>query len=92
VTVALDDPAAAAGFDSGAVEVTIETSRVEDATAVPVTALLARTEGGYGLQVVDDREPEGHRLVPVEVGAIADGWVEVSGDGIEAGVEVVVPA
>jgi multidrug efflux system membrane fusion protein len=91
VTVALDDPAAAESFDSGAIEVVVERSRVEDATAAPVTALLARSEGGYALQVVDDTQPEGYRHVPVEVGAIAGEWVEVSGDGIEAGVEVVVP-
>jgi peptidoglycan hydrolase-like protein with peptidoglycan-binding domain len=92
VTVALDDPAAADAFDSGTVDVTLERSRTEDATAVPVTALLALREGGYAVQVLDDTEPEGYRLVPVEVGTIADQWVQVSGDGIEAGVEVVVPA
>jgi membrane fusion protein, multidrug efflux system len=92
VTVAFDDPAVADGFDSGTVDVSVERSRTEDATAVPVTALLALSEGGYALQVADDTEPGGYRLVPVEVGTIADEWVEVSGDGIEAGVEVVVPA
>jgi HlyD family secretion protein/Putative peptidoglycan binding domain len=91
VTIALDDPTAADSFDSGTVEVTVERSRVDDATALPVTALLALSEGGYALQVVDDSEPDGHRLVHVEVGAIADEWVEVTGDGIEAGVAVVVP-
>jgi hypothetical protein len=90
-TVTLDDPGAAAGVDRGAVEVTVERSRVEDATAVPVTALLARTEGGYALQVVDAAEPDGHRYVPVEVGAVTLDWAQVTGDDIEAGVEVVVP-
>jgi hypothetical protein len=92
VTVALDDPTAADGFDSGTVDVSVERSRTEDATAVPVTALLALREGGYAVQVVDDSEPGGYRLVPVEVGTLADEWAQVSGDGIEAGVEVVVPA
>ncbi len=92
VTITLDDPAAADAVDSGAVAVTVERSRVEDATAVPVTALLARSEGGYAVQVVDDAEPQGYRTVPVEVGAIAGEWAQVTGDGIEAGVEVVVPA
>jgi len=92
VTVALDDPSAADGFDSGTLEVSVERGRTEDATAVPVTALLALSEGGYALQVVDDTRPEGYELVPVEVGTIADDWAEVSGDGIEAGVDVVVPA
>ncbi len=92
VTVALDDPAVADAFDSGTVDVSVERGRAEDATGVPVIALLALSEGGYALQVVDETQPEGYELVPVEVGTIADGWVEVSGDGIEAGVEVVVPA
>jgi HlyD family secretion protein/Putative peptidoglycan binding domain len=92
VTVALDDPAVADGFDSGTVDVSVERSRTEDATAVPVTALLALSEGGYAVQVADDTQPEGYRLVPVEVGTIADDWAEVSGDGIDAGADVVVPA
>ena len=92
VTVTLDDPAAADAFESGTVDVTVERSRTEDATAVPVTALLALREGGYGLQVVDESQPSGYTLVPVEVGTLADEWVEVSGEGIEAGADVVVPA
>jgi hypothetical protein len=91
VTIALDDPAAADAFDSGTVKVVVERSRIEDATAAPITALVAQTEGGYALQLVDASEPEGYRLVPVEVGAIAGEWAEVSGDGIAAGVEVVMP-
>jgi membrane fusion protein, multidrug efflux system len=92
VTVTLDDPAVAGGFDSGTVDVTVERGRTEDAIAVPVIALLALREGGYGVQVADDSEPGGYRLVPVEVGTIADDWAQVTGDGIEAGVDVVVPA
>jgi hypothetical protein len=91
VTVALDDAAAADGFESGTVDASVERSRTEDATAVPVIALLALREGGYAVQVVDDTQPEGYKLVPVEVGTIADEWAQVSGEGIEAGVEVVVP-
>jgi hypothetical protein len=92
VTIALDDPAAADAFDSGTVAVSVERSRTADALAVPVIALLALREGGYAVQVVDESQPEGYRLVPVEVGTIADEWAQVSGDGIEAGVDVVVPA
>jgi HlyD family secretion protein len=92
VTVALDDPAAADAFESGTVDTSVERSRTEDATAVPVIALLALREGGYAVQVVDDTQPEGYALVPVEVGTVADEWAQVSGEGIEAGVEVVVPA
>jgi HlyD family secretion protein/Putative peptidoglycan binding domain len=92
VTVALDDPGAAGAFEGGSVDASVERSRTEDATAVPVIALLALREGGYAVQVVDDSQPKGYRLVPVEVGTIADEWAQVSGEGIEAGVEVVVPA
>jgi HlyD family secretion protein len=92
VTVALDDPAEADAFESGTVDASVERSRTDDATAVPVIALLALREGGYAVQVVDDSQPEGYRLVPVEVGTVADEWAQVSGEGIEAGVEVVVPA
>ena len=89
VTITLDDPDAAPDFDSGAVEVAIERARDDGATAVPVAALLALVEGGYALEVGGG---DGTRLVPVEVGTYADGWVGVTGDGIEPGVEVVVPA
>jgi len=92
VTVSLDDPAAAGAFESGSVDASVERSRTDDATAVPVIALLALREGGYAVQVVDDSQPEGYKLVPVEVGTIADEWAQVSGEGIDAGVDVAVPA
>jgi hypothetical protein len=58
--------------------------------AVPVTALVALAEGGYGVEVVDSR---GSRLVGVEIGMFsdADDLVEVTGD-LDEGDEVVVPA
>jgi hypothetical protein len=91
VTITLDDPTAAAGFDTGSVDVAIERSRQDDATAVPVTALLALTEGGYAVQLPGAGEAPG-RLVAVEVGTYADGWVGVTGEGLEPGTKVVVPA
>ena len=92
VDIRLDDPAAAAAFDSGSVDVAIERSRQDGATAVPVTALVALAEGGYALQVVDDSEPHGYRLVGVEVGTFADGFVGVQAENLEPGIKVVVPA
>jgi hypothetical protein len=91
VTIALDDPASADDVDSGAVEITAERSRVDGAVAAPVTALLALVEGGYAVELVDESDPTGRRLVGVEVGAYAEGFVQVRGDGVEPGVEVVVP-
>lgn len=92
VLIALDDPAAADGVDTGSVEVKLERSRKQGVLAVPVTALLALAEGGYAVQVVDSGQPRGYRLVAVEPGTFTDRLVEVSGGGIADGLEVVVPA
>lgn len=92
VRITLDDPAAADAFDSGSVDVVLERSRENGALAVPVTALMALAEGGYAVQVVDDAQAAGYRLVGVKVGTIADGYVAVTGDGVRQGVTVVVPA
>jgi multidrug efflux pump subunit AcrA (membrane-fusion protein) len=74
------------------VQVTITTASVPSALVVPVTALLARSGGGYAVEVVD---PAGnHRLVSVSLGLFddADGLVQVTGSGLAAGQEVVVPS
>jgi hypothetical protein len=68
------------------VEVTAELA--ENALSVPVSALLALVEGGYAVEVPDG---DGTRLVGVETGMFADGFVEITGDGISEGLEVVVP-
>lgn len=62
--------------------------RRERVTTVPVAALLALADGGYGLEVV---RPKRTRLVPVRTGMFADGRVEVSGPGITEGTKVVLP-
>jgi peptidoglycan hydrolase-like protein with peptidoglycan-binding domain len=54
---------------------------------VPVKALLALAEGGFGVEVLEDSATQ---LVPVTTGLFADGQVEISGSGIEAGDTVVV--
>lgn len=92
LVVALDRPGDAGDFDSGSVDVIVDRSRDEDVLAVPVTALLALLEGGYAVQVVDSTQATGYRLVPVTAGTIAAEYVEVSGDGMAEGLEVVVPA
>jgi hypothetical protein len=93
VRVALDDPAAAGRLDSAPVTVRVVTRAAEGVLAVPVGALLAVSgrgggDSGYVVEVVgaDGRA----RRVPVEAGAFADGWVEVTGE-LEEGDEVVVP-
>lgn len=74
-------------LDEAPVDVDIETSRAEGVLTVPVQALLALAEGGYALEVVDGAGAT--HLVGVDTGDFADGFVEVSGDAIVEGVEVV---
>jgi peptidoglycan hydrolase-like protein with peptidoglycan-binding domain len=70
------------------VQVSLAVQSARDVLAVPVSALLALTGGGYGLEVVT---PSGaHRLVGVSAGLFASGQVQVSGPGITAGTRVVV--
>lgn len=89
--VDLTDPAAADSAGTAAVTVTVPAEEAADALVVPVTALLALSEGGYALEVVDPGADGGTRLVGVEVGLVADARVEVITDQVEAGDEVVVP-
>lgn len=89
VQVKMLDPAAAGRLDQAPVQVSITTASVPDTLAVPVTALLATTSGGYQVEVA---EPGGHdRFVPVSLGLFDDaaGLVQVTGRGLVAGQKVV---
>jgi hypothetical protein len=85
--------AAATGkWDQAPVQVGITTARVRDALVVPVTALLARSGGGYAVEVVGAGTT--NHLASVSLGLFddADGLVQVTGPGLTAGQQVVVPA
>jgi len=56
--------------------------------AVPVAALLALPEGGFGVEIVEGNTT---RIVAVKTGMFAAGRVEVSGEGIAEGMKVGVP-
>lgn len=88
VTITLDDPSATGVVDQAPVQVAITTATATDVLAVPVQALVALLEGGYAIEVVDG---ETHSYVGVQLGLFANGWVEISGDGVDAGQTVVVP-
>ncbi|MBO8192007.1 peptidoglycan-binding protein [Streptomyces oryzae] len=86
------NPKVTGGLDQAPVQVAIISDTVEDVLSVPVNALLARSGGGYAVEVVD---PGGkHELVPVRIGLFDDseGKVEVSGARIAVGQKIVVPA
>ncbi|GAA4225702.1 peptidoglycan hydrolase-like protein with peptidoglycan-binding domain [Streptosporangium album] len=76
-------------LDQAPVEVELVSERRENVLAVPVEALLALREGGFGVEIV---EGSGTRLAPVKVGAFGSGMVEITGDGLTEGMKVGVPS
>jgi multidrug efflux system membrane fusion protein len=88
MVVTVNDTEATTGLDEAPVDVDIVSDSAGGVYAVPVTALLALAEGGYAVEVVDNGTTY---LVGVETGLFADGLVEVSGNGLSAGLLVVVP-
>jgi hypothetical protein len=84
-------PAATGAWDQAPVLVSITTISVSNALVVPEDALMALSGGGYAVEVAD--HGGAHHLVDVNLGIFdpADSLVQVSGSGLAAGQEVVVP-
>jgi multidrug efflux pump subunit AcrA (membrane-fusion protein) len=91
VTVAMTDPSAAGRLDQAPVTVEITAQSVSNVLAVPVSALLAQSSGGYAVEVTGP--DNSRRLVPVTVGIFDDAssLVQVTGN-LTPGEQVVVPA
>jgi hypothetical protein len=88
VTVSITDQSGLGALDAAPVDVTLVSARAENVLTVPVSALVALAEGGYGVQVVDGASTQ---YVAVKTGVFAGGRVEISGTGISAGTVVGVP-
>ena len=88
VTVTLAKGRGGVRLDKAPVSVELARETRRNVLAVPVTALLAQRGGGYAVQLADAR---GTRLVAVETGLFADGFVEVRG-ALRAGQRVTVPS
>ncbi|MDQ6742853.1 MAG: peptidoglycan-binding protein, partial [Candidatus Dormibacteraeota bacterium] len=89
VSIAVADQGALARYDQAPVRVSITDQVHRQVLAVPITALLAQGDGGYAVRVL--RGAAGY-LLRVEVGIFGDdGLVEVSGEGLQAGLGVQVP-
>ncbi|GGT22540.1 efflux RND transporter periplasmic adaptor subunit [Nonomuraea spiralis] len=71
--------------DQTPVTVLLESISRRNVLSVPVEALLATADGGYGVEI-------GGRVVPVKTGAYGGGRVEIFGPGLEPGMKVGVPA
>jgi peptidoglycan hydrolase-like protein with peptidoglycan-binding domain len=89
VTVTIADQSALGTLDAAPVTVSLEADRAEDVLTVPVAALVALAEGGYGVQVM---EGSSVRYVAVTTGMFAGGRVEISGEGIAEGTVVGMPS
>ena len=88
LTVTPSRPAATGTASGVSVQVSLTVESVRHVLAVPVSALLALSGGGYGVEVVTAAGR--HHLVGVTAGTFAGGLVQVSGNGIAAGTKVVV--
>ncbi|HMH91678.1 MAG TPA: efflux RND transporter periplasmic adaptor subunit [Streptosporangiaceae bacterium] len=90
VYVSLVRPSAAGTLDQAPVTVNITTATARNALVVPVGALLARTPGGYDVEVVGPGNMR--RYVPVTTGIFddTDGLAQVTG-ALTPGQRVVVP-
>jgi peptidoglycan hydrolase-like protein with peptidoglycan-binding domain len=89
VTITLDSTRHGATFDQAPVNVNITTQTVDNVLAVPVDALLALADGGYGVDVVSGKTSH---LVGVSTGLYANTMVQVSGSGLTVGTLVEVPS
>ena len=76
------------GFDESPVTVRVETILEQDATVVPIAALLALAEGGYAVEVVGDDGTV--TLVAVQLGTFLDNEVAITGS-VQPGMTVVIP-
>jgi peptidoglycan hydrolase-like protein with peptidoglycan-binding domain len=89
VTITLDSTPPGAALDQAPVNVDITTQTVGNVLAVPVNALLALADGGYGVDVVTGKTSH---LVGVTTGLYANTMVQVSGSGLTVGTLVEVPS
>jgi hypothetical protein len=88
VTVSLRDQKSLGTLDEAPVSVILQSDKRENVLTVPVNALVALAEGGYGVQAVEGGTT---RYVAVETGMFAGGRVEISGGGVTEGMTVGVP-
>lgn len=86
VTIRLARGARGTRIDQAPVDVLLERSRARGVLAIPTSALLAQAGGGFAVEL---REAGGgRRIVPVETGLTASGYVAIEGDGLREGMRV----
>lgn len=85
VEITLDDGAAVPEDTTGTSSVKFLQESRKGVLTVPVEAIVALREGGYGLQIVRETTTT---TVRVETGMSADGRIEITGDGLAEGMKV----
>ena len=88
LTITADVDPSATEISAGPTKVYVATAEAKGALAVPSRALVAVTEGGHAVELASGSPT---RYVRVELGVFADGWVQITGQGISAGTKVVMP-
>lgn len=89
LVITLDDPKAVAGIQRANVTLDVPSEVREDVLSVPIEALIALKDGQFGVEVVQKNGKV--KPLPVTTGLFAGGRVEISGDGVSEGLDVVVP-
>ncbi len=84
VTITLDARVKGAGLDQAAVSVDFVQEKARNVLSVPVTALVATAGESYAVQ--EAGVP--YKLIPVTTGLFAAGYVQISGAGVHAGLQV----
>ncbi|QTE31089.1 peptidoglycan-binding domain-containing protein [Pengzhenrongella sicca] len=91
VTVSLADQAGAAAFSQADVSVRFASTLADGVLTVPVEALVPLDGSTFGVEVPGERAGDPTTVLPVTAGSFASGRVQISGEGIRAGLDVVVP-
>ena len=86
VTIQLRGANGLGALDQAPVTVAFALASRHNVLAIPVSALLATAGGGYAIDVVNANHTT--TRLPVTAGAFAGGYVEVSGAGITAGMQI----
>jgi peptidoglycan hydrolase-like protein with peptidoglycan-binding domain len=95
VTITLtvvDIPTSVDAFVQIPVTLRVVSESEDNAFVVPVSALIALAGGGFALEVVTGKDANGEpstKLIRVTPGLFADGFVSVTGDSVEDGLEIV---
>lgn len=89
VIVTVADQAALGTLDQAPVGVKLVSASVRNVLTVPVAALVALAEGGYGVQMVTGSTSQ---FVTVQLGMFAAGRVQITGEGVAEGTLVGVPS